>query len=389
MSSRGNRILILSSNFPPVEGGIAHFIHQVTAHLPADEVTVVALPTPGHEAFDSGLDFAVKRLSIPRQWKSSSRMFKLISPFYAAAARQYDDARYIVCDRAHHTLLLAARKLARRLGACVATFAHGTDVGRHQSKWYANAYNRLLQSVDVVFANSSVTAELVASTGVARSRIHVLNPPVDPEGYKVRQTPEAFRSRYSLQGRKTILSLGRLVERKGFDTVLRALPEVLREVPEAHYLIAGNGPDRARLEALTAELGLEEHVTFAGFVATEDLPDMFNAADVFAMVSRELEDKGDTEGFGIVYLEANLLGKPVVAGRSGGVVDAVEDGVSGLLVQPHDIHAVSGALIELLRDEARAAQLGEAGRRRVLERFTSAHAAAEFRRLLHEDCGAS
>jgi len=162
-----------------------------------------------------------------------------------------------------------------------------------------------------------------------------------------------------------ILTVGRLIERKGHDIVIRAMARLASEFPAARYVVVGDGPRGPYLRDLVASVALQDRVVFVGEVRKEDLPLYYQAADVFAMVSRARERQGDVEGFGLVYLEAGACAKPVVAGRSGGVPDAVVDGVTGLLVSPESVEEVADALARLLRDRELAAKLGQAGRQRV------------------------
>jgi phosphatidylinositol alpha-1,6-mannosyltransferase len=162
-----------------------------------------------------------------------------------------------------------------------------------------------------------------------------------------------------------VLCVGRLVERKGQDVLIRSLPQVAAAVPEVLCVLAGSGADRSRLEELARDLGVADRVCFLGFVPETELPGCYAAADVFAMPSRYLPSAGDVEGFGIVFLEANAAGVPVVGGRSGGVEEAVRDGYTGLLVDPEDPAAVAGALTRLLQDEGLRRQLGAQGRERA------------------------
>jgi phosphatidylinositol alpha-1,6-mannosyltransferase len=178
-----------------------------------------------------------------------------------------------------------------------------------------------------------------------------------------------------------LLTLARLIDRKGQDTVIRALPRVLRDVPDLVYVLAGQGSYREALEALARECGVADHVVFAGFVADADVPDVYAAADLYGMLSREGRDTGDIEGFGITYLEASAAGLPVLAGRSGGTADAVEEGVSGLLVDPESVEAVADAIVSLLRDRAKARAMGQAGRLRAERDFSLAARAAKLIRV--------
>jgi phosphatidylinositol alpha-1,6-mannosyltransferase len=164
---------------------------------------------------------------------------------------------------------------------------------------------------------------------------------------------------------RTLLTVARLREPyKGHDNVLRALPLIAERVPDVRYVVVGDGPLRPRLEALADELGVRPRVDFAGAVPDAELRRRYRECDVFVMPSRE-EPSGGAEGFGIVFLEANAAGKPVVGGRSGGTPDAVLDGVTGLLVDPTSVPEIAAACTRLLADPEVAGRLGAQGRRRV------------------------
>ncbi len=175
--------------------------------------------------------------------------------------------------------------------------------------------------------------------------------------------------------------MARLVPRKGHDVVLRALPRVLASVPDARYVIAGDGPDRSRLESLARDLGVAHAVHFAGRV--DDVLPYFQACDVYVMMSRS-EDEGEVEGFGIAFTEASACGKPVIAGRSGGTAEAVLDGVTGVLVDPHDVEALANTIVNLLTNRAEAARLGAGGREFVERELNIATARERVRALAEE-----
>jgi phosphatidylinositol alpha-1,6-mannosyltransferase len=174
------------------------------------------------------------------------------------------------------------------------------------------------------------------------------------------------------------------VERKGHATVIRALPDVLRVIPEAHYLIVGTGPVKEELEKLIIALGLEANVTFTGYVSDIELDSLFQLCELFVMVSREIPEKGDIEGFGIVYLEANLFRRPVIAARTGGVPDAVLHEETGLLVEPNDPRETASAIIHLLKNPGLAQELGDRGHDRVLQEFSSVHLARKALKTIEE-----
>ncbi len=152
--------------------------------------------------------------------------------------------------------------------------------------------------------------------------------------------------------------------------VLRALPRILHEMPDVKYRIVGDGPERTRLLRLAEELDVRRSVDFAGPVDDVALMDYYRTCDIFVMPSREATDGSDIEGFGIVFLEANLFGKPVIAGRSGGILDAVVDGQTGLIVDPMNIDEIADSVLTLFKDPVFARQLGQQGRERALRDFT-------------------
>jgi phosphatidylinositol alpha-1,6-mannosyltransferase len=168
------------------------------------------------------------------------------------------------------------------------------------------------------------------------------------------------------------MTVARLVPRKGIDSVLRALQVLLSRFPTLTYAIVGDGPDRARLMALSDSLGVSAHVRFSSRVG-HDLVDYYNACDLFVMPARE--ETGDIEGFGLVFLEAGACEKPVIGARAGGVVDAIIDGVTGLLVAPDDITALAHAIDSCLSDPASARAMGHAARERILRECSWAQAA--------------
>jgi phosphatidyl-myo-inositol dimannoside synthase len=218
--------------------------------------------------------------------------------------------------------------------------------------------------------------ELLAKLGVDRERVVVSPEGVDVsrfEGVDSRMV-SAIRDRHDLDGRFVVLTVGRLVERKGQDTVLRALPRVALELPNVVYLLVGSGPYESRLRSLARELELEDRVVFCGGVPEEELVAHYHACDAFVMISRELPD--DTEGFGIVFMEAAACGKPTLGGRSGGVPDAIVDRVTGLLVEPTSVEEVADAIVRIGRDTTLARRLGKAGRRRVYDSYRYADIAA-------------
>jgi phosphatidylinositol alpha-1,6-mannosyltransferase len=194
-----------------------------------------------------------------------------------------------------------------------------------------------------------------------------------------------WRERFDLQDRRVLLTVARLVEWKGHASVLEALAAVLDAVPNVHYVIAGTGPFRPELERLVNELGLQKHVTFAGFVADEELPALYCAADLFVQASLSAASGTEIEGFGITFVEASACGLPVIGGRTGGTGEAIAEGVTGLRVDSGDTEALAQAIIRLLTDHSLSQQFGSAGRARAVREFDWAIQTAKLRAFLEEE----
>ena len=176
-------------------------------------------------------------------------------------------------------------------------------------------------------------------------------------------------------GERTLLAVGNLGKAhtyKGFDTLVQALPAILKRAPAARCVIVGEGDDQERLEKLAAELGVRDRVTFAGSVTDEELARCYRSCDVFVLPSKAVARNGNWggEGFGRVYVEAALAARPVVGSSGGGAAEAVVDGRTGLLVRPESAKEVAAAVVRLLEDPSLADRMGRAGREWVMQNFT-------------------
>jgi phosphatidylinositol alpha-1,6-mannosyltransferase len=232
----------------------------------------------------------------------------------------------------------------------------------------------------VVIANSENTRRMLEGVGVPRTRIAVIYPGVDAARFRDGDRA-AMRDALGWRDEFILLSVGRLQSRKGHDLVIRAMPELVRARPELRYLIVGDGGERQRLEALARDLGVADAVRFAGKAADEALPHYYAAADLFVHPNR-IDDDGDVEGFGMVFLEAAAAGLPVIGGNSGGVPEAVEDRVTGTLVGGRDVDEFVAAVLRLADAPALRAEMGRAGRQRVETQF-SWEASVRALRTLH------
>jgi glycosyltransferase involved in cell wall biosynthesis len=253
----------------------------------------------------------------------------------------------------------------RSFGMPYVLVAHGIDAWRITNA----SRRRALQKANLTLAVSQYTRDrLIHEAGLDSDRVKILPNTFDAERFAIAPKPPQLLRKYGLrQDTPVILTVCRLAETecyKGYDQIIKAMPEIMRFVPNARYLLVGKGPDRPRIEKLIAELGVQDAVILAGFVPDEELADHYNLCDVFAMPSRG-------EGFGIVYLEALACGKPVLAGNKDGSRDALADGELGLLVDPDDTAEIATEIIRVLRREHSHPMIfhPELLRRRVIELF--------------------
>jgi phosphatidylinositol alpha-1,6-mannosyltransferase len=263
----------------------------------------------------------------------------------------------------------------RRARVPYAIFAHGAEI-------VAPLYGRLpawrhddFHGAAVVLANSIATARLAASRlglPVAPAVVHPVAA-APPPAADIAVRAEALQREWAIDG-PMLLTVGRLVPRKGVDVTLRAVAALKSRYPNLRYVVAGEGGDRARLEALAAGLGIASMVRFAGEVDELTKRAALHLCDVFVMPNRTHRGK-DWEGFGIVFLEAALAGRPVVGGRSGGAADAIGEGVTGLLVDPENASAVTRAVEQLLNDPGLRDRFGREGACRARSQFSPAAAA--------------
>lgn len=243
------------------------------------------------------------------------------------------------------------------------------------SRWLRLLTRRSLAGASAVIVISRFTREIALGFGASAERLFVVHPGVDAERF--RPDPAKINS----ADPPRLLSVGRLVERKGIDTALAAFRELVESFPGIVYEIVGEGPDRSRLEALAQDLGVAESVHFLGRIAAAELPLVYRRADVFLLPNRELPN-ADTEGFGMVFLEAAASGVPAIAGRAGGVGDSVLHGETGLQVDPASPPAVAEAVTRLLRDGATWRRMREQAHARAAQEFSWDRAAAELTSIL-------
>jgi phosphatidylinositol alpha-1,6-mannosyltransferase len=350
------RTLLVTNDFPPRAGGIQSYVQSLAERLPAGDLVVYAPSWAGDEEFDAAQPFPVFRhpgsLMLPtgavrRRATELVRDHRIGAVWFGAAA-----------PLSLLTPSLRAQGVVRTVAS-----THGHEVGWSMVPGARRALRRIGRTNDVITFVSHFARRRISAALGPTAALEYLPPGVRTDTF--RPDPDArrrVRARYGLGEVPLLLSVSRLVARKGQDSLIRAMPAVVRCVPQAKLLIVGEGPDGRRLRDLVASCGVGGHVLFAGSVPWAELPAHYAAGDVFAMPCRTRGSGLDVEGLGLVFLEASASGLPVIAGRSGGAPETVLPGRTGTVVDGRDIDAVAQAAVQLLADPRRAASWGMQGR---------------------------
>ena len=364
------RLLVLTELFLPTKGGTAVWFAEVYRRLGGKEIHIVTADVPGAADVDADHPNTIHRLNLKRVSWLKPESLMMYWRFLSVSLRLALRHRFTAVH-AGRVLPegLVAWLVARIVRIPVVIYAHGEEITTWRQPGKFKAMRFAYRHADKVVANSEFTYEQLLKLGVAPERIEIINPGVDTERYKPGLPCDDLKASIGLAtGQKVILSVGRLSRRKGFDMVIRSLPELLKKGLDVQYALIGVGEDRGYLEGLARELKVSERVHLLGHVAIEDLPRWYNACDVFAMPNREID--GDTEGFGMVFIEASACRKASVAGIAGGTGAAVEHGITGLRVDGNSAHDVSEALSDILANDENAIRMGQKGYMRALKKFS-------------------
>ena len=376
--------LLVSEIFPPKVGGSGRWFWELYSRLPRERYAIAAGEDPRQNEVDNATDLRIERvpLSFPTRFLRAASL----GPYRRAFERlneivRREDVRSIHAARCLPEGLLALA-LAEWNGIEFSCFAHGEEVNpsnsERQPPWYRRSVYQsrelgaivglVLGNAGSIIANSENTRSILTQRwGLPERKVRLLHPGVDTSRFTPAPADRTVRARLGWQDRRVVLTVGRLQKRKGHDVMIAALPEIRRVVPEVLFAIVGDGEERAALEELARRHGVEEAVRFHDEIDDAVLVDCYRQCDIFALPNRRIA--GDIEGFGIVLLEAQACGKPVVAGDSGGTRETLVPGETGLLVACDGPDELAARLSQLLADPARLEAMGRRARRHAVERF--------------------
>jgi phosphatidylinositol alpha-1,6-mannosyltransferase len=376
-----SKTLCITNDFGPRAGGIETFVVGLIQRMPKNSVIVYTASQAGSEAFDAMWlrDYGVEvirdssKVLLP-SFRVGGNVRKLVrernikSAFFGAAA----------------PLALLAPGLRTAGVKRIVALTHGHEVWWSRLWPFSWAIARIACAVDsLTYLGDFTRGEIAKALDYdSVAKLVRIAPGIDTEHFTPRTDAQGLRESLGLGNKKVIVSVGRLVHRKGQDVLIEAMPEIMTSISDAHLLLIGEGPYKKELEKRIKNLGLEDRVTFVGRVQYADLPRYICVGDVFAMPSRSRLAGLEVEGLGIVYLEASACGLPVIGGISGGAPDAVLQGETGFSVDGRSAHEVAEALVRVLADKELAQRLGTRGRQWIIEQWQWQMWSERFNQLL-------
>ena len=376
------KVLLVTNDLGPRAGGIETFVLGLIEGLPKDSLIIYTSSQKGDKAFDAQLlekfgavvirDRAKMLLPTPRITRKAVKILKqqqIKNVWFGAAA----------------PLALMAGKLRSAGASNIVALTHGHEVWWAKIPILKSLLKKIIKDVDHLGYLGDFTKGEIAKISNQPQKFLQIAPGIDTEHFAPKSARGDLIEKYRLDGRRVIVSVGRLVHRKGQDELVKAMPKILEQFPDAILLFVGEGPIKQMLFNSAKQLGVLPKVVFTGRVSHHDLPDYICLGEIFAMPVRSRFSGLEVEGLGIVYLEASACGLPVIVGNSGGAVDAVLDKKTGLLVDGTKSDEIADAICELLANPERAKQMGAAGRDWVINNWQLSSWSEKFNKVLIGD----
>ena len=359
--------LFITNDFGPRAGGIETFVHGLIERLPRESVIVYTSAQPNATQFDAkwlqefGVEVIRDRskvlLPTPRVIKNCQKIIvsrKLTRVAFGAAA----------------PLGIMARAMRGAGAEKIVALTHGHEVWWAKVPPFSLAIRFISRNIDAITYLGDYTKGEIskAISHSDASKLVQIAPGIDVDHFIPTDSSD-LRAELGLSNKSVIISVGRLVHRKGQDKLIASLPKIKAEIPNVHLVLVGVGPHQDHLEKLAAKLQVADCVTFIGRINYAELPKYICIGDIFAMPSRSRFFGLEVEGLGIVYLEASACGLPVVGGKSGGAPDAVLAGETGVVVDGTNTQEIADACIDLLKNPELCELMGATGRAWIIENW--------------------
>jgi len=365
-------LFVVTNDFPPRIGGINYYVDQMMRRFAPGSVTIFTSRFAGWEAFDREYPHEVIRLET-----------EMMLPSPAVRRRLHQELRSrkpdVVVFGATWPLGHMGPAITRKLGIPYAGFTHGLEL---TGTLVPGLLRHIGRDAALLTAVSEWARKALGPSFGWDGRMELLPSGIDTDQFHPGVSDAVVRERHALGSAPVVCCVSRLVARKGQDLLIRALSAVARQVPDVRLLIVGIGPYEATLRKLAADTGVADRVIFTGAAPYAELPAYFRAGDVFAMPCRLRWFGFDVEALGAVFLQGAAVGRPVIAGNSGGAPEAVKPGETGLVVDPTRPGPLAEAITSLLQDRERAERMGRAGAEWVHQEWTWEHMADRLKGFL-------
>ncbi len=376
------KTLFVTNDFGPRTGGIESFIIGLIEHLPYGSTTVYTSSQADTRAYDAtwlesyGVRIIRDRAKI---LLPTPRIARRVGAFIRKEQIE------VVAFGAAAPLGLLAPSLRRAGAHRIIALTHGHELWWSKVFPFTVAIRRIGSTLDLLTYLGRFTGDAIARslTPAAASAMVKIAPGIDTEHFRPMDSSQ-LRESLGLGDKKVIVCVARLVHRKGQDQLIAAMPVIIKDVPDAHLLLIGEGPYRSHLQSLVKKYELEGYVSFIGRIQYADLPRYLSLGNIFAMPARSRFFGLEVEGLGIVYLEASACGLPVIAGASGGAPDAVVQGRTGVVVDGLDKAVIAAAAINMLTHPELCQEMGRTGREWVVEKWRWQIWADKFAALIND-----
>jgi phosphatidylinositol alpha-1,6-mannosyltransferase len=380
MPNNLRKTFLITNDLGPRAGGIESFVLGLLERVDANSVVIFTSSQAKSKEFDQQLfekygaivirDRSKILLPTPRITRRAVQImgqYQVTTIWFGAAA----------------PLALMAKRLRKAGAKNIVALTHGHEVWWAKIPLFKGAITKISKSVDSLTYLGEFTKDAMLPAIKDQSKLVKIAPGIDVDHFAPGAIDKDLIEKYKLQDRRVIVSVGRLVHRKGQDKLIEAMPQILKSFPDAVLLLVGEGPIKSMLDKSIRHHCLEHNVIFTGRVQFADLPKYIQLGEVFAMPSRDRFFGLEVEGLGIVYLEASACGVPVIVGKSGGAPDAVLENKTGLIVDGTKPAEIADAVCKLLGDKELAKQMGRSGRDWVVENWQWKIWSDKFNKLIN------